>query len=139
MSSLVSILLGYGFANSNIISSMIATGVTQGYLLADNGIYGFIVSYGLIGILWLVAYEVLAVSKAFKIWRKHGSITMLSIVVVQIAILPVNVSFFYSIFAFNAVLIMCTLELLQSKYEINKDVILECRKPSKVHKKDLRT
>lgn len=46
---------GMGFINSDYIPAAKMAGIYNGYLVVDNGIYGYLYQYGLIGLAWCLA------------------------------------------------------------------------------------
>lgn len=111
-------LFGYGMGNSTLENSQIATGATQGFLLADNGIFGFLFSYGLVGLAWYA-------SILFKEFALIKSMRKNKYVIIPFALLLNNMlfiatykGFYYSVHCFTGVLILTLLEAIH--YESQK-------------------
>ena len=106
----VSFIVGYGYGNSTQLNSLAATGALSGYLYADNGIYGFISCYGLIGLLWYIAFLI----KRFIIWwqnKKLFSVAVISLLVMHLVQYATNIYYFYTNFSFELVIVMIFIEL----------------------------
>lgn len=65
--------LGCGYANSDYSFSSIYSGMAKGYLLADNGVYGYIFSYGLLGLFWYVILLGKMLIGGIKSYRATGN------------------------------------------------------------------
>ena len=110
-SSPVSLLLGYGYGNSTIWASMVATGASQGFGYADNGLYGFVSCYGVVGLIWYFAF----CSKRAVAWwktRDGKGIIVLASLVMMLAQFKTIVSFFYVYHSFEMVMVMVMIELV---------------------------
>ncbi|MDK0933371.1 hypothetical protein P5F48_09355 [Clostridium perfringens] len=116
-SSWLSIFLGYGYPNSNLINSNIATGATQGFLLADNGMYGFLMCYGILGVLLYFTYIIKFLNIAIKILIKKRDAKLMALLVATLSGIATSGSFFINFYSFETVLIMIFIELILRNYE----------------------
>ncbi len=116
-SSWLSIFLGYGYPNSNLINSNIATGATQGFLLADNGMYGFLMCYGILGMLLYFIYIIKFLNIAIKILIKKQDAKLMALLVATLSGIATSGSFFITFYSFETVLIMIFIELILRNYE----------------------
>ncbi|MFS0603737.1 hypothetical protein [Peribacillus frigoritolerans] len=111
-------VFGFGYPNTTIPNSMAATGAYLGYLLADNGIYGFLFCYGLLGGIWyLYSLSVQIKSSAHLFFKKNRDSAMIVTVVIGMASIVTNVQFFYSYYSFYSVLVFIAIELLLRKHQ----------------------
>lgn len=104
-------IYGYGMQNTTLVSSQEETGINQGYLITDNGIYGFLFSYGIFGLVWYI-YSLSAQLRAgwilFK--KKRESIVIVKILK-DIIFFATNIGFFYSYQSLYSVLFFVLIEL----------------------------
>ncbi|MDO5424828.1 MAG: hypothetical protein Q4F41_13990 [Eubacteriales bacterium] len=110
-SSPVAFILGYGYGNSKIGASMVATGASQGFGYADNGLYGFVSCYGVVGLLWYLLFcskRVLAWWKA----RDGKGVIVLASLIMMLTQYKTIVSYFYTQHSFEAVMVMTVIELI---------------------------
>lgn len=73
------LFFGYGYANSTNFNAYNISGMSKGYLLADNGIYGFFYSYGLFGVIWYFIYLIIVFISGLK-QRKNFNNTILLLI-----------------------------------------------------------
>lgn len=73
-------LFGCGYANANwerAVFFIMGSGryYSEGLtiLTADNGMYGFALYYGLIGIIWVIAMYVYCLIRAWRVYRRSGN------------------------------------------------------------------
>ncbi|WHY71990.1 hypothetical protein [Fictibacillus enclensis] len=112
-------VFGFGYPNSTNPNSMAATGVYLGYLLADNGIYGFLFCYGLLGAIWYLYSLLVQIKSSIRLlYKKSKDSAMIVTVVIGLASIVTNVQFFYSFYSFYSVLVFIAIELLFKKYEV---------------------
>ncbi|WP_026568364.1 hypothetical protein [Bacillus sp. UNC41MFS5] len=115
---------GYGYPNSTIPNSMAATGNDLGYLLADNGIYGFVFCYGFLGVVWFFYSSIVQIKYSAILFFKYKDSALIVSIVLGLATLVTNIVFFYSFYSFSSVLVFITIELLLRKYRDNNKVRL---------------
>jgi hypothetical protein len=115
-----SFLFGYGMPNSEISASSVATGANKGYLLTDNGIYGFYFSYGIAGLIWYAYTLFLEGKRAFQIYKlsNHQNVLVIIYICRSLALYSTIVSFFYSVHSFGAMVLYVLSELFY--YELAK-------------------
>lgn len=99
-----SYFFGYGMQNTNIDHSMVATGANNGFLITDNGIYGFFFSYGLVGLCWYLYSTVLQVKRAIQLYKYKHNAMFLIYVARNIALFSTVVLFFYSMSSFGSII-----------------------------------
>lgn len=119
-SNLGTILFGYGYPNSNRIESNIATGATQGYLLADNGMYGYLMCYGILGIMVYILYLIKFLIRAIKIYIKNRDCKLIAIFISILTGIATNGGFFITFYSFETILIMILSDIIWSESYNNK-------------------
>lgn len=92
----LSYLFGFGYPNTSKQASLAATGYTRGYLLADNGIYGFLFCYGAMGLIWYLYYMVKRFKLSWKTWKEIGDPTFLVLTIQSIAFFANDTSYYYA-------------------------------------------
>jgi len=70
-------IFGFGFPNSNCNDALIASGVPNGYYLADDGIYGFYYIFGLCGIIWLLIFWIKNIKLSFMVYKERNYVFLL--------------------------------------------------------------
>lgn len=72
-------LLGCGYSNANWLNAYIYSGMSEGYLLADNGIYGYIFSYGWLGMVWYFIFMIMLFRSGIRKYQRDGNIVLILI------------------------------------------------------------
>lgn len=111
ISSPIAFVFGYGYCNSTISASLVATGASQGFGYADNGLYGFVSCYGLMGLFWYFSYCVRRIIAWWKTRRGKGIIVLASLAMMLVQYKTI-VSYFYTQHSFETVIVMTVIELL---------------------------
>lgn len=109
-----SFLFGFGYGKDSIEASRVATGVTQHFLLADNGIVGFVFCYGLVGLTWYAVYLAKIIRSGVQALKKQEAALLARILSGLIAI-TMGSSFFYAHYSFDMVFLIILAELMESK------------------------
>lgn len=105
-------ILGYGYPNSNSIISNIATGANQGYLLADNGMVGYLMCYGLLGIAIYIIYIYKLFVLSVRGIINNRDPRLLAILISIVVGISTSGGFFITFYSFETVLIMIYAEVL---------------------------
>ena len=66
-------LTGRGFINTQWSNSFIGAKMDEKIYIVDNGIYGFLFEYGLIGLFWYVYFFICFGKKAINNYKKHNN------------------------------------------------------------------
>lgn len=69
--------LGCGYANADYYNAYVYSGMSKGYLLADNGIYGYLFSYGLAGMIWYIIFLFQLLTEGIKSYLKTGNMFLI--------------------------------------------------------------
>lgn len=64
-------LFGFGAPNQNNSMAVKASGEESWYLLADNGIVGFLYCYGAVGLLWLGALWIFLLKQSYELYKRE--------------------------------------------------------------------
>ncbi|AGX43824.1 O-antigen ligase family protein [Clostridium saccharobutylicum] len=116
-------VFGYGFPNTSDISAYYSAGIGSGYLVADNGIYGYLFSYGLIGICWFLSLFSIFLKNGFLYYYRNRSSWILLMTAYLIITIATNCTWFFNYYSFYVVLILIFCEYSNLKKEnivINK-------------------
>ncbi|MFW0899377.1 hypothetical protein SNJ89_02825 [Clostridium perfringens] len=109
-------ILGYGMQNTTNENSNKATGVSQGYLITDNGIYGFIFSYGILGLIWYIYSLIIQIKYGGKFLIRNGDCIIIIRIIANILSITTNSNFFYTYQSFSSILIFCLIDILNINY-----------------------
>lgn len=112
--SILSVLIGYGYPNSNSYKANIATGATQGYLLADNGVFGYLMCYGILGVFVFLYYVATIFKCSMLRFKRDKDVLIIAILAKIIFQLSTGVDYFITFYSFGSVLIMIFCELMTS-------------------------
>lgn len=115
-------LFGYGYGNSGIEASRVATGVTQNFLLADNGVLGFISCYGLLGLIWYICYLAMMIRSGIRACKKQ-TCALLSRVLGGLIAITMGSHFFYAHYSFDMVFLIIMAELLRKERNEGKETL----------------
>lgn len=118
-------IMGYGYPNSNSLISNIATGATQGYLLADNGMVGYLMCYGLLGIAIYIIYIYKLFVLSARRFINNRDPRLLAILISIVVGISTSGGFFITFYSFETVLIMIYAELLFPNPENEECSLLE--------------
>ncbi|MHB8131572.1 MAG: O-antigen ligase family protein [Mobilitalea sp.] len=64
---------GRGYPSISSTAAFQASGFLQNYKFVDNGIFGFVYSYGLVGFIWYIGFWITLFKLAWKIRKKDSS------------------------------------------------------------------
>ncbi len=98
-------LAGLGYVNTNCAAAVNASGILKGFFFADNGIYGFMYQFGLIGLTWVILLFFSAVSFSIKAFKHRDYLVMLFFLRWLITY-STNVEFYLSYFVMPLVLVL---------------------------------
>lgn len=113
---------GYGYANSTNLNAYSISGMSKGYLLTDNGIYGFFYTYGLFGVIWYLIYLFFIFINGMKQRKSFNSTILLLIFFYNIFSITIDSFFFenYSIKFTFTFIIYLILKFKTNNKSINK-------------------
>lgn len=117
------LVFGYGFLNIFDILVYYLVGIGSGYFVVDNGIYGYLFFYGLIGICWFLSLFSIFLKNGFFYYYRNRSSWILLMIVYLIIIIVMNCIWFFNYYFFYVVFILIFCEYLNLKKEnivINK-------------------
>lgn len=66
-------ILGGGYPDPTNSSAQTLAGISSGFLVVDNGVYGLAFRYGLLGLCWYIACAITMLIKGIKIYRSTGN------------------------------------------------------------------
>lgn len=66
-------ILGGGYPDPSNTSAQALAGISSGYLVVDNGIYGLIFRYGILGLLWYFGCIITMLVKGIRIFKNTGN------------------------------------------------------------------
>lgn len=87
-------ILGGGYANANCSNAYFGAGMHLGYLLADNGIFGILFSYGVVGLIFWYIPIVMLLIEGIKRYKYNRDFLVLLFIIPTIIGFKTN-SFFF--------------------------------------------
>ena len=114
-------LCGQGYPDTGLTNSHIKSGQSLGYFYVDNGIFGIMFYYGLLGLLWIASNFVIAIKKGIVIYKTKRIFFPLAYVIYMASLsISVQYDFFRPLAVYALFLaIICQLtrkETLNAKY-----------------------
>lgn len=88
-------LVGFGTPNINYLPAMRASGYYNSIVLADNGIFGFVYCFGVIGLIWIVELYIQNYKKAIFLYRKNKTYIYLMYLIFETGNLYMGMHWYY--------------------------------------------
>lgn len=90
-------LLGGGYADIQNANAYILSGYASGFLVGDNGVFGLVFRYGMVGLIWLVCCMINFVKNGIKLLRQYQDPFLL------LEALTILIGFMTSVAAFDGI------------------------------------
>ena len=119
-------LFGYGFLTSGYSDMVRFAGAQKAIYIVDNGIFGFIYSYGLLGVIFAATLFLKSIKLALKFFNNRGELLPFMFILLNI-VLSYNIVFWWwkSEWVFCLIFCVCYLETEKSRtgFMIRKRVV----------------
>lgn len=122
LSSPENFLFGYGYLTSHFSDIVRFAGAQKEIYIVDNGIFGFVYSYGILGVFFAITIFLRSMKLALKCCHDRGELLPFMFTLLNI-ILSYNIVFWWwkSEWIFSLVILICYLEMENSR----NDFIIE--------------
>lgn len=119
----LNLILGYGYLGAGYSDIVGFAGTQKMLYVVDSGIFGFVYSYGIIGIIFVLGIIVKSIKLSFKVYKNENEIYPLMFMIMNI-ILAYNIVFWWwkSEWTLVMVFLMCFLENAVYKNRCRMDV-----------------
>lgn len=110
-SSPKNLLFGYGYLTSSYSDVVRFAGTQRALYIVDSGIFGFVYSYGILGIIFIVILFVKSMKLALQLCKKKGELLPFMFLLLN-AVLAYNIVFWWwkSEWIFSLIFFICYLE-----------------------------
>lgn len=109
-------ITGFGQPNSNCQAAFEASGALNGIFPVDNGIFGLLYEYGLLGVIWLICFFVDIFRRSFVLYKDNSQYHFLLYIIFEIGNLYIGMQWFF----YYAAAFMIFMALLNWEYDENK-------------------
>ena len=113
-------ITGLGQANINCSRAYSAAGNLLHYYLVDNGIFGYLYCYGVIGIVWILAFYISILKKSYYLFKHDRKYHFLLYIIFEIGNLYMGIHWFWYYTA-PFVLFICLLDWEYQESKENKE------------------
>lgn len=109
-------ITGFGQPNSNCQAAFEASGALKGIFAVDNGIFGVLYEYGLLGVVWVFVFYADIIRRSFVLYRDNNQYHFLLYIIFEIGNLYIGMHWFF----YYAAAFMIFMALLNWEYDENK-------------------